>query len=73
MYYTSVEGRSVMARFEVIGRRPSFDEVVDEVETTKEAHSLIRELKKFSRETGAGYVAFFLRPKGYAGIPGVAA
>jgi hypothetical protein len=73
MYYTTVEGRFEMARFEVIGRRPPFDEVMDEVETTSEAFELIRELKKFSRETGAGYVAFFLRPKGYDGIPGVAA
>jgi hypothetical protein len=62
-----------MARFEVIGRRPSSDEVVDEVETTSEAFELIRKLNKINRETAAGYAVFFLRPKGFAGIPGVAA
>jgi predicted RNase H-like HicB family nuclease len=62
-----------MARFEVIGRKPPFDDVMDEVESTKEAFELIRELKKINWETDAGYVAFFLRPKGFSGIPGVAA
>jgi len=62
-----------MARFEVIGRRPPFDDVMDEVESTKEAFEMIRELKKINRETDAGYVAFFIRPKGFRGIPGVAA
>ena len=62
-----------MARFEVIGRKPPFDDVMDEVDSTKEALELIKELKKLNWETDAGYVAFFLRPKGFAGIPGVAA